>query len=115
MLYEVITACTDSLVSGVHFPLNTPPAAIGYKALAVNLSDLAAMGADPAWFLLSLTLPEDDPSWVDAFADGIAALARDSGILLAGGDLTNGPLNVCVTALGFVSQTFNLIPVLTAP
>jgi len=97
-----LVACTDSLVSGVHFPLNTSPAAIGHKALAVNLSDLAAMGADPAWFLLSLTLPEDDPSWVDAFADGIAALARDSGILLAGGDLTNGPLNVCVTALGFV-------------
>ncbi|HET6593810.1 MAG TPA: thiamine-phosphate kinase [Xanthomonadales bacterium] len=97
-----LVACTDSLVEGVHFPPSTPAAAVGHKALAVNLSDLAAMGAEPAWYLLSLTLPRVDPEWLDAFAAGMARLAADSGAYLSGGDMSSGPLNVCVTALGLV-------------
>jgi thiamine-monophosphate kinase len=97
-----LVACTDSLVEGVHFPLGTQAAAVGHKALAVNLSDLAAMGAEPAWFLLALTLPSADAAWLDAFAAGMAKLAGESGIFLAGGDVTSGPLNICVTALGLV-------------
>jgi thiamine-monophosphate kinase len=97
-----LVACTDSLVEGVHFPADTPPAAVGHKALAVNLSDLAAMGAEPAWFLLALTLPSADADWLDGFAAGMSRLARESGIFLAGGDVTSGPLNICVTAMGLV-------------
>lgn len=97
-----LVACTDSLVEGVHFPPDTDPAAIGHKALAVNLSDLAAMGADPAWFLLSLTLPRSDRAWLEAFGRGMADLAAEAGITLAGGDTTSGPLAVCVTALGWI-------------
>jgi thiamine-monophosphate kinase len=97
-----LVACTDSLVEGVHFPVDTPSAAIGHKALAVNLSDLAAMGAEPAWFLLALTLPAADRQWLDGFARGMAALAAEAGIYLAGGDVTSGPLNICVSALGLV-------------
>jgi len=97
-----LVACTDSLVEGVHFPPGTPPAAVGHKALAVNLSDLAAMGAEPAWFLLALTLPAADAGWLDGFAQGMARLAAESGIFLAGGDVTSGPLNICVTAMGLV-------------
>lgn len=94
--------CTDSLVQAVHFPVDTPAAAVGHKALAVNLSDLAAMGAEPAWFFLSLTLPEPDTVWLEGFMQGMAALARECGIYLAGGDLSSGPLNVCVAAIGLV-------------
>jgi len=97
-----LVACTDSLVEGVHFPVGASPAAIGHKALAVNLSDLAAMGADPAWFLLSLTAPHSEPEWLDAFARGMARLATETGVLLAGGDVSSGPFNICVTALGLV-------------
>jgi len=97
-----LVACTDSLVEGVHFPADTPPAAVGHKALAVNLSDLAAMGAEPAWFLLALTLPSADADWLDGFATGMSRLAGESGIFLAGGDVTSGPLNICVTAMGLV-------------
>jgi len=97
-----LVACTDSLVEGVHFPTDTAPTAVGHKALAVNLSDLAAMGAEPAWFLLALTLPAADAGWLDGFAQGMARLAGESGIFLAGGDVTSGPLNICVTAMGLV-------------
>jgi thiamine-monophosphate kinase len=97
-----VVACTDSLVESVHFHARTSPAAIGHKALAVNLSDLAAMGAEPAWFLLSLSLPPTEQDWLESFARGMADLARKSGILLAGGDVTSGTLNICVTALGLV-------------
>lgn len=97
-----VVACTDSLVEGVHFHRGASPASIGHKALAVNLSDLAAMGAEPAWFLMSLSLPHSNPDWLDGFARGVADLARESGALLAGGDVTSGPLNVCITALGLV-------------
>jgi len=97
-----LVVCTDSLVEGVHFPSSTNAAAVGHKALAVNLSDLAAMGAEPAWFLLALTLPEARAEWLDAFAQGMARLASVSGAYLAGGDVTSGPLNICVTAMGLV-------------
>lgn len=99
-----LVACTDSMVAGVHFPADAAPADIGWKALAVNLSDLAAMAAEPAWALLALTLPNADAGFVEAFADGFAALARAGGVALVGGDTTSGPLAVTVTALGSLPQ-----------
>ena len=96
----VMTA--DTLVAGVHFLPDTAPAALGHKALAVNLSDLAAMGAQPAWALLALTLPPDHAPWVAAFMRGFDALARRVGIELVGGDTTSGPLVITVTAVGQV-------------
>ena len=95
-----LVVCTDTLNEGVHFPLNTTPRAIGHKALAVNLSDLAAMGAEPAWFFLNLSLPDEATDWLDEFAGGMGDLASATGILLAGGDTTSGPLSVTVTAIG---------------
>jgi thiamine-monophosphate kinase len=97
-----LVAATDTLVAGVHFPHSTTPDAIGWKALAVNLSDLAAMGATPAWALLALTLPSADTEFVERFADGFGALAARHHVALIGGDTTRGPLTVNVTALGFV-------------
>ena len=96
----VVTA--DTLNAGVHFPLDTLPAHIGWKSLAVNLSDLAAMGASPAWCTLSLSLPQVDSAWTDAFLDGFLALADLHGISLVGGDTTRGPLSIAVTAMGLV-------------
>ncbi|WP_282298637.1 AIR synthase related protein, partial [Stenotrophomonas sp. PS02289] len=96
----VVTA--DTLNSGVHFPAETPPADIGWKTLAVNLSDLASMGAQPAWCTLALSLPSADADWIDAFADGFFALADSSRIVLIGGDTTRGPLSLSVTAMGQV-------------
>jgi thiamine-monophosphate kinase len=93
---------TDTLVEGIHFPRDTPPADVGHKALAVNLSDLAAMGADPAWFTLNLTLPQPDAAWLHAFAAGLFALARRFHIQLVGGDTTRGPLSISITVHGFV-------------
>ncbi|HEX5959665.1 MAG TPA: thiamine-phosphate kinase [Rhodanobacteraceae bacterium] len=97
-----LVACTDTLVAGVHFLPGTAPGDIGWKALAVNLSDLAAMGAEPAWVLLALTLPGGDARFVERFADGFAELARAHGVALVGGDTTQGPLSVTPTALGSV-------------
>lgn len=101
---QQLVVCTDTLVAGVHFPEDSSPEAIGHKCLAVNLSDLAAMGAAPAWFFLSMTLPSAESAWVDAFALGMGRLARRAGIRLAGGDVTSGPLSLCVTALGLVDR-----------
>ena len=98
----VVTA--DTLNAGVHFPEATAPADIGWKALAVNLSDLAAMGAKPAWCTLSLSLPQADESWVDAFLNGFLALADQHGIVLVGGDTTRGPLSISITAMGLVES-----------
>ena len=97
-----LAVCTDTLVEGVHFPVNTRARSVGYKSLAVNLSDLAAMGAEPAWFFMALTLPQENPSWLDEFADGMATLAREAGIILAGGDTTTGPLSITITAVGLL-------------
>ena len=93
--------CIDTLVAGVHFPAGTSAAAIGHKALAVNLSDLAAMGAEAAWATLALTLPEPDPVWLEGFAGAFFALAGRHGVQLVGGDTTRGPLTVTVQAHGF--------------
>ncbi len=93
---------SDTLVAGRHFPLATTPFDIGWKALAVNLSDLAAMGAAPLWFLLALTLPEPDEAWLAGFADGLGSLARKHGIALVGGDTTRGNLSITITAVGSV-------------
>lgn len=98
---ELVT-CIDTLVAGVHFPESTSATAIGHKALAVNLSDLAAMGAEPAWATLSLTLPEYDPEWLEQFSEGMFTLADRYGIELVGGDTTRGPLSVTVQAQGLV-------------
>jgi thiamine-monophosphate kinase len=93
----------DTLNVGVHFPADTAPADIGWKALAVNLSDLAAMGAQPAWCTLSLSLPQADAAFVDGFCDGFLALAAQHGVALVGGDTTRGSLSVSITAHGFVA------------
>lgn len=97
-----LAVCTDTLVAGVHFPVDTPAHDIGWKSLAVNLSDLAAMGAMPRACLLALTLPVADEAWVAEFARGFFALADTHGCALIGGDTTAGPLSVTVTALGEV-------------
>ena len=93
---------TDMLVSGRHFLADTDPFQLGWKTLAVNLSDLAAMGAKPRWVLLAGSLPRADESWLAAFSDGFFACAGRYGAELVGGDTTRGPLNLCVTALGEV-------------
>ena len=99
---RALVAATDTLVEGRHFLPAAPPRSIGHQALAVNLSDLAAMGAEPAWALLSLSLPEPDERWLAGFADGFFALADASGVALVGGDTVRGPLVVTVEVLGFV-------------
>lgn len=93
---------TDMLVSGTHFLPDTDARQLGWKTLAVNLSDLAAMGAKPRWVLLAGSLPEADEGWLAAFADGLFAGAKRYGVDLVGGDTTRGPLNLCLTALGEV-------------
>ncbi len=97
-----LVVTVDTLVEGVHFPSTTDVQRLGHKALAVNLSDLASMGAQPAWFFLALTLPAPDLSWLDSFTQGMGDLARSAGIVLAGGDTTAGPLSVTITAMGLV-------------
>jgi len=97
-----LVAAIDTLVAGVHFPQGSPPASIGHRALAVNLSDLAAMGARPTWALLALTLPEADENWLEEFASGFCELARAHGVALVGGDTTRGPLCISVQLLGHV-------------
>ncbi|UCH53417.1 MAG: thiamine-phosphate kinase [Pseudomonadota bacterium] len=97
-----LAVTTDLLVEGVHFFAGTAPAALGRKALAVSLSDLAAMGAVPAWFTLNLSLPRADAAWLEAFSAGMFDLARRYNIELIGGDTVRGPLTVGVQACGFV-------------
>ena len=90
----------DMLVEGRHFRAGADPRGIGHKTLAVNLSDLAAMGALPRFVLLAGALPESDPDWVAAFMEGFDALAREYDVELIGGDTTRGPRTLCVTAIG---------------
>ncbi|MDO4710242.1 MAG: thiamine-phosphate kinase [Pseudomonadota bacterium] len=97
-----LVVATDTLNHGVHFPPQTHSSDIGWKSLAVNLSDLAAMGAQPAWGSLSLSLPEADPDWLDGFIDGFMQLAGQHGLSLIGGDTTRGPLSVCVSVIGLI-------------
>jgi thiamine-monophosphate kinase len=92
----------DTLVAGVHFFYSTTPYDIGYKALAVNLSDLAAMGAEPSWILLALTLPQSDETWLTEFCNGLNPLLNEYHLQLIGGDTTQGPLTVSIQACGFL-------------
>ena len=93
---------SDMLVEGRHFFADVDPAALGHKALAVNLSDLAACGATPVAFTLALALPQADDAWLAPFAHGLLALADAHGCELIGGDTTQGPLNICITVFGEV-------------
>ena len=99
-----LAAAVDTLVAGRHFPHDSEPRSIGYRALAVNLSDMAAMGATPAWATLALTLPGADPEWLGRFSGGFADLANAHGVALVGGDTTSGPLTVSVQILGHVAR-----------
>lgn len=99
--YDLVIA-TDTICVDTHFPANTEPRAIGHRCLAVNLSDLAAMGAEPLWCTLVMSLPSGDPEWVAAFADGFFDLARRFDIVLVGGDTVKGPLAITVTVHGRV-------------
>jgi thiamine-monophosphate kinase len=95
-----LAVSTDMLVSGVHFFPDARADWLGHKALAANLSDLAAMGATPRWALLALALPAVDEAWLAQFAAGFFALADRFGVELVGGDTTRGPLNICITVGG---------------
>ncbi len=94
----------DTLVEGVHFLPSLPPADIGFRVAAVNLSDLAAMGADARWATLALTLPQADPDWLDAFMQGFHAACRPHAVQLVGGDTTRGPLTLTVQMIGAVPR-----------
>ena len=97
-----LAVSSDMLVEGRHFFPDVDPEALGHKALAVNLSDLAACGAEPLAFTLALALPHADDAWLAAFAKGLFALADAHGCELVGGDTTRGPLNICITVFGEV-------------
>lgn len=97
---DPVIVATDTLVAGTHFPPELAVASIGYRALAVNLSDLAAMGATPRWFTLALTIDSADPDWLEAFASGLFACADPYNVALIGGDTTRGPLTITVQLLG---------------
>ncbi len=99
---EQTVLVTDTLVAGVHFPERTAPQDLGYKLLAVNLSDLAAMGATPNWFLLNLVMPDADESWLQGFSTGLFSLAEEYSVALIGGDTARGPLCVSATVGGHV-------------
>ncbi len=92
----------DTLLEDTHFPAETDPFDIGYKALAVNLSDMAAMGAVPQWVLLSISLPENDEAWLKEFASGFLQLAKQHSVSLIGGDMSRGPLSVTLQIQGLV-------------
>ena len=99
-----LVVSTDMLVSGTHFFPDADPFLLGHKTLAVNLSDMAAMGAQPRWATQALSLPDVNEAWLQQFSDGFFALAQQHGVELIGGDTTRGPLNLCVTILGEVPQ-----------
>jgi thiamine-monophosphate kinase len=99
-----LVAAVDTIVEGRHFPLGSDPRSIGHRALAVNLSDLAAMGATPKWATLALTMPSADAEWLEKFAAGLLDLADVHGVALVGGDTTRGPLTVSVQILGHVPR-----------
>lgn len=105
---QVLAVSIDTLVCGTHFLPDCDPEALGHKSLAVGLSDLAAMGAEPAWATLALTLPPElvaqSPGWIAAFARGLGALAQHHGVRLVGGDTTRGPLSVTLQVHGLVPQ-----------
>ncbi|AQS39226.1 thiamine-phosphate kinase [Shewanella psychrophila] len=97
-----IAISCDTLVENVHFYPDIPPQALGYKSLAVNLSDLASMGAEPAWMTLALTLPDVDETWLEQFSAGLFDAAEYYGVSLIGGDTTRGPRSISITINGLV-------------
>ena len=99
---HVLAVSCDMLASGTHFFPDADPFLLGHKTLAVNLSDMAAMGATPRWATLAIALPDADETWLERFSAGFFALAQQYGVELIGGDTTRGPLNLCVTILGEV-------------
>jgi thiamine-monophosphate kinase len=96
----LLATSVDTLVAGVHFPQQAPPALVAARALRVNLSDLAAMNAQPLWFTLALTLPESDTTWLREFARGLLETAETFGVSLVGGDTTRGPLSITIQVSG---------------
>lgn len=104
-LDQELIISVDTLIEDVHFPKNTPPDAIGHKSLAVNLSDLAAMGAKPEWFTLAISLPDSNRQWLQGFTQGLKRLAMQHGIALIGGDTTKGPLSITIQVMGFAPRS----------
>src|SRR5512134_3404889 len=104
----VLALTTDTLSEGTHFLPGADAHRLGYKSLAVNLSDLAAMGADPRWFMLAIALPEVDEAWLEAFAAGMFAAADAHSIELVGGDTTRGPRTITITAIGTLPAGYAL-------
>ena len=104
-----LAVSTDTLVSGVHFFADVDPYRLGYKALAVNLSDLAAMGATPKWASLAITLPDINEKWVAAFSRGFFDLAKQFNVSLVGGDTTKGPLAITVSVKGLIPRGLALL------
>jgi thiamine-monophosphate kinase len=99
-----LAVTTDTLVEGVHFFSDISPKALGHRVLAVNLSDLAAMGAEPAWISIGLTLPNVDETWMEQFTQGMHDIAEYYNVQLIGGDTTQGPLTITVCAKGIVPK-----------
>ncbi len=104
-----LATTVDTLIAGVHFPTNTSAEDIAYKALAVNLSDLAAMGASPLYFTLALTLPSIDQHWLEGFSDSLKTLAKAYNIALVGGDTTKGALSITINATGVMKKNQALL------
>lgn len=104
-----LVVSSDTLVDGIHFPKNSPSALIAQRALRVNLSDMAAMGATPRWFTLALTLPEVNESWLSDFSEALHADAELFGCRLVGGDTTRGPLNIGIQIMGTVDNELEAI------
>lgn len=102
---QQLAVTIDTLISRVHFPVETSPADIAYKSIAVSLSDLAAMGAEPAWVMLSLTLPKVEHDWLKSFSNSFSKTLIDFNVQLVGGDTTQGPLAITVQATGFVDSS----------
>ena len=100
-----LVVCTDTVAAVAHFPADTEANAVGHKALAVNLSDMAAMGARPRWAVLALAMPDGNENWLAGFADGFLSLARTHQVDLIGGDLVRAPLSATVTLLGELTDT----------
>jgi len=99
-----LAVSTDTLVEGTHFLKNSDPQLLGHKVLAVNLSDLAAMGATPAWASLAITMPDIDKDWLAGFSKGFFSLAEKHSLHLIGGDTTQGPLSITITIMGLLPK-----------
>ena len=101
---QQLATTTDTLLEGVHFPVDTPARAVAHKAVAVNLSDLAAMGAEPAWISLSLSIPTPSVAWLNEFSSALKELTEYYSVQLIGGDTVQGPLSITITAQGFLPE-----------